>query len=109
MGKTELGEWIKCNLLEIIILILVLILVINTFSKEPATQIEKKESKEEISAPQEGISAENQSKVLEQPQEETPEIRPKENVSEELKGNETPQVPKETIKQGVEKGSNTTR
>ena len=109
MGKEEWKEWVMCNLLEIIILILVLILVINTFSKEPTTQIEKKETKEEISAPQEGTSAENQSKVLEQPQEETPEIQPKENVNEELKGNETPQVPKETIEQGVEKGSNTTK
>ena len=46
MVKSEWVEWIKCNILEIIILILVLTLVINTFSTGRTSQIQEKGAKE---------------------------------------------------------------
>ena len=88
MRKNELGEWIKCNILEIITLILVLILVINAFPKN-TTQIEKKEiQKEQLTEEKAGeqieqpigVAAEEVSKEAEQALNET---------SEEIKGEGT--------------------
>ena len=77
MAKSEWGEWIKSNILEIIILILVLILVNNTFSKPAKEKVSEAQIVKEPAEVQERPTGEQLNQAQEIPARAEPKVEEK--------------------------------